>query len=165
MAGTIPRLAVRAVLVHQDRLLLVNAYPDGQSDLMCAPGGGVVPGTSLIENLSREVFEETGLHITVMDPCLVNEFHDPSTGYHQVDIYFRCQVKGSASIDPAWTDAEHVVTDRRWVSAEEMKQVRFKPDSLADVAFATSGVSYDPLEVIVRGPPVRFHPTPILWRR
>jgi len=150
VAGTIPRLAVRAVLVHQDRLLLVNAYPDGQSDLMCAPGGGVVPGTSLIENLSREVFEETGLHITVMDPCLVNEFHDPSTGYHQVDIYFRCQVKGSASIDPAWTDAENVVTDRRWVSAEEMKQVRFKPDSLADVAFATSGVSYDPLEVIVR---------------
>jgi ADP-ribose pyrophosphatase YjhB (NUDIX family) len=150
MAGTIPRLAVRAVLVHQDRLLLVNAYPDGQSDLMCAPGGGVVPGTSLIENLSREVFEETGLRIIVMDPCLVNEFHDPSTGYHQVDIYFRCQVTGSASIDPAWTDAENVVTDRRWVSAEEMKQVRFKPDSLADVAFATGGVSYDPLEVIVR---------------
>tara|TARA_R110000787_G_scaffold64644_2_gene145861 strand:- start:2013 stop:2465 length:453 start_codon:yes stop_codon:yes gene_type:complete len=150
MAGTIPRLAVRAVLVHQDRLLLVNAYPDGQSDLMCAPGGGVVPGTSLIENLSREVFEETGLRIIVMDPCLVNEFHDPSTGYHQVDIYFRCQVTGSASIDPAWTDAENVVTERRWVSAEEMKQVRFKPDSLADVAFATGGVSYDPLEVIVR---------------
>ena len=150
MAGTIPRLAVRAVLVHQDRLLLVNAYPDGQSDLMCAPGGGVMPGTSLIENLSREVFEETGLRIIVMAPCLVNEFHDPSTGYHQVDIYFRCQVTGSASIDPAWTDAENVVTERRWVSAEEMKQVRFKPDSLADVAFATGGVSYDPLEVIGR---------------
>lgn len=150
MAGTIPRLAVRAVLVHQGRLLLVNAYPDGQSDLMCAPGGGVVPGTSLIDNLRREVLEETGLRITVMDPCLVNEFHDPSSGYHQVDIYFRCQVVGSAAIDPAWEDTESIVTDRRWVSAEEMKQLRFKPDSLAEVAFAADGVSYDPLEVIVR---------------
>ena len=150
MAGTIPRLAVRAVLVHQGRLLLVNAYPDGQSDLMCAPGGGVVPGTSLIDNLRREVLEETGLRITVMGPCLVNEFHDPSSGYHQVDIYFRCQVVGSAAIDPAWEDTESIVTDRRWVSAEEMKQLRFKPDSLAEVAFAADGVSYDPLEVMVR---------------
>ncbi|KKN37743.1 hypothetical protein LCGC14_0760570, partial [marine sediment metagenome] len=53
-------------------------------------------------------------------------------------------------IDPAWEDTESIVTDRRWVSAEEMKQLRFKPDSLAEVAFAADGVSYDPLEVIVR---------------
>ena len=42
-----PRLAVRAVLMHEGRLLLVNAYPDGKSDLMCAPGGGVELGASL----------------------------------------------------------------------------------------------------------------------
>jgi len=35
-----PRLAVRAVLLHQNRLLLVNAWR-GRTDLWCAPGGGV----------------------------------------------------------------------------------------------------------------------------
>ena len=38
-----PRLAVRGLILHEDRLLLVNAYPGGISDLWCAPGGGVEP--------------------------------------------------------------------------------------------------------------------------
>lgn len=60
-----PRLAVRALIVEEDRLLLVNAYPDLRLDLWCAPGGGVEPHQSLPENLARELFEETGLTIEV----------------------------------------------------------------------------------------------------
>lgn len=150
MAKNGPRLAVRAVLVHEGRLLLVNAYPDGQSDLMCAPGGGVETGASLPENLSREVFEETGLRITVGDVCLVNEFHDPTRDFHQVDVYFRCTVDGSARIDPAWRDVENIVSDRRWVTQSQMAEVHVKPDSLAAVAFGEGAITYDPLELILR---------------
>lgn len=150
MAKNGPRLAVRAVLMHEGRLLLVNAYPDGQSDLMCAPGGGVETGASLPENLSREVFEETGLRITVGDVCLVNEFHDPTRDFHQVDVYFRCTVDGSARIDPAWRDVENIVSDRRWVTQSQMVEVHVKPDSLAAVAFEEGAITYDPLELIVR---------------
>ena len=60
-----PRLAVRAIILHENRLLLVNAWPDGKSDLMCAPGGGVESGASLPDNLVREVYEETGLRVAV----------------------------------------------------------------------------------------------------
>lgn len=150
MAKNSPRLAVRAVLLHQGRLLLVNAYPDGKSDLMCAPGGGVEVGASLPDNLAREVFEETGLRIDVGAPCLVNEFHDPAAGFHQVDFYFRCTVIGSPQIDPAWQDVENIVSDRRWVTKGEMAQLRVKPDSLIDIAFGDAPISYDPLELIVR---------------
>ena len=59
-----PRVATRALILHQGRLLLVNAYPGGRSDLWCAPGGGAEPGQSLPTNLMREVMEETGWHIT-----------------------------------------------------------------------------------------------------
>ena len=146
-----PRLAVRAVLVHEKRLLMVNAYPDGQSTLICAPGGGVETGASLHDNLRREVHEETGLHISVGDPCLVNEFHDPESGFHQVDIYFRCYLTGTAEIDPAWQDADNIVTQWHWLTEAELARTWHKPDSLRAMAFGPEGlVSYDPLERIVR---------------
>ena len=151
MPAKSPRVAVRAILKHRDRVLLVNAYPAGQSTLMCAPGGGVEIGASLPDNLCREVFEETGLNITVGAPCLVNEFHDPSRGFHQVDIYFHCTIKGTAQIDPNWQDAEAIVSQWRWVSEAELDRVYHKPDSLKAAAFGDKlGVIYDPLEEIVR---------------
>jgi ADP-ribose pyrophosphatase YjhB (NUDIX family) len=144
-----PRLAVRALILHQDRLLLVNAYPGGTSDLWCAPGGGVEPGASLPDNLIREVHEETGLTVNVGTPALVNEFHDPDTGFHQVDLFFRCTIS-AGRLDPAWEDPEAVVTERRFFTRPDLARIRFKPDSLADVAWGATGLTYDPLERLVR---------------
>lgn len=139
------------MLVHNGRLLIVNAYAGQTEGLMCAPGGGVEIGASLPENLKREVFEETGLHITVGAPCLVNEFHDPKGDFHQVDIYFRCSLVGRAQIDPDWRDRDDIVIARRWVSQAELRQTRHKPDSLEGVAFGSDQpLTYDPLEPIVR---------------
>jgi 8-oxo-dGTP diphosphatase len=148
MSTSSPRLAVRALILQRDRLLLVNAYPGGASDLWCAPGGGVENGQSLPENLKREVTEETGLHIEVLSPCLVNEFHDPSTGFHQVDIYFRCNLLGGV-LGGSGSDPAGVVTERRFFTRAEMERLRYKPDSLPDVAWG-DGLLYDPLEPIVR---------------
>ena len=152
-----PRLAVRALILHQDRLLLVNAWPDipagGQSDLWCAPGGGVEANTSLPENLAREVREETGLSVAVGPPVLVNEFHDPALRFHQVDIYFRCTITGGTP-GADWTDPEGVVTRRRFFTRAEMAGIRFKPDSLPDAAWQGlvrgDAMLYDPLEPILR---------------
>lgn len=144
-----PRLATRALLLHEGRLLLVNAYPGRRSDLWCAPGGGVEPGRSLPDNLRREVHEETGLEIEVGALALVNEFHDPRSGFHQVDLFFRATIT-AGRIDPAWIDPAGVVTTRHFFAREEMTRIRFKPDSLPGVAFDPGGnAHYDPLEVIV----------------
>ena len=144
-----PRLATRALILHEDRLLLVNAYPGGRSDLWCAPGGGVEPGRSLPENLMREVMEETGLTVAVGLPAMINEFHDPKSGFHQVDLFFRCTIT-SGQLDPAWKDPEGVVTTRRFFSRADLDlgRIRAKPDSLAQAAWGTAMI-YDPLEVIV----------------
>ena len=141
------RLATRAIILQENRLLLVNAFPDGKSDLWCAPGGGAEMGTSLPDNLIREVHEETGLTVRVGPPCLVNEFHNPDDGFHQVDIFFRCTVTAGTLRDH-WRDPEAVVTHRRFVTRDEMTGLRYKPDSLPDVAFAR-GMGYDPLERLV----------------
>ncbi|MCJ8138741.1 NUDIX domain-containing protein [Falsirhodobacter halotolerans] len=144
-----PRLAVRALILDdRQRLLLVNAWPEGVSDLWTAPGGGVNRHTSLPDNLIREVHEETGLTVTVGAPVMVNEFHDPGGTFHQVDLYFRCTVV-AGTIAQDWRDPEGVVTQRRWVTREEMALLRVKPDRLAQAAWG-EGVIYDPLEPIIR---------------
>ncbi|MBC6436807.1 MAG: NUDIX hydrolase [Rhodobacteraceae bacterium] len=127
-----PRVAVRGLLLLCDRLLLVNAYR-GRTNLWCAPGGGVERGTSLPDNLIREFHEETGLHICVGAPCLINEFHDPNATFHQVDIYFRV-FADSSRLPAQWTDPEGIVNRRRFASREEIGSLRVKPDSLAQAA-------------------------------
>ncbi|MCD1626090.1 NUDIX hydrolase [Seohaeicola saemankumensis] len=142
-----PRLATRAVILHDNRLLLVNAYRDPGSDLWCAPGGGVDAGQSLPHNLIREVHEETGLTIRVGPPCLVNEFHDPERGFHQVEVFFRCSIIAGTLTDD-WSDPEGIVTRRRFVTQAEARAMRLKPDRLPDVAWQR-GFGYDPLELIL----------------
>lgn len=144
------RIAARALILHDDRLLLVNAYPGDMSDLWCAPGGGADPGQSLPAALIREVIEETGLTVAVGPPALINEFHDPDRGFHQVDIFFRCTITDGA-LDPRWIDPEGVVTDRRFFSRDDLNlgRIRFKPDSLPAAAWGDQ-MLYDPLERIVR---------------
>lgn len=145
------RLAVRGLILRDDRLLMVNAWPGGKSDLLCAPGGGVERHASLPENLIREVHEETGLTVEVGEVALVNEFHDEPRRFHQVDVYFRCTlVAGDPKGD--WTDPEGVVTERHWLTRSELETRRFKPDSLPRVAWSPQGSAafYDALEAILR---------------
>jgi 8-oxo-dGTP diphosphatase len=144
-----PRLAVRAVILRDDRLLLVNAWK-GQTHLWCAPGGGVEMHQALPDALAREVLEETGLTVAVGEPCLVNEFHDPLGSFHQLDIYFRCTLQPGEPLGD-WIDPEGVVTHRLWVTRDEMAKLLVKPDSLAAVAWGDAGaIHYDPLEPILR---------------
>lgn len=143
------RIATRAIILHNDRLLLVNAWK-GRSDLWCAPGGGAELHSSLPDNLIREVMEETGLTVRVGAPCLINEFHDPHGDFHQTDIYFRCEIT-AGEIGDNWIDPEGIVTRRKWATRDEVRRLRVKPDSLAAVAWGEVGaITYDPLEPIVR---------------
>lgn len=129
-----PRLAVRAAILRDDRLLVVNAYPGQQSALWALPGGGVEPGQSLPENLLREVREETGLAIAVGAVILVNEFHDPASGFHQVELIHRATLLGNA--DLVLDDPEGVVNRARWVTRAELAKLHHRPRLLARAVWA-----------------------------
>ncbi|QHQ33691.1 NUDIX domain-containing protein [Algicella marina] len=150
MGYKFPRLAARAIIVEAGRLLLVNAYPGGTSDLWCAPGGGIEAGSSIPDNLTREVHEETGLTISIGGLLGINEFHDPESGYHQVDLFFRAAIT-DGTLTPDWKDPENVVTQRRFFTESQLENLRFKPDILPHLAFGpVSEALYDPFEAIVR---------------
>jgi 8-oxo-dGTP pyrophosphatase MutT (NUDIX family) len=143
------RLAVRGLILKDDRLLVVNAYPDAKNDLWCAPGGGAEMHASLPDNLIREVYEETGLTVRVGAPVLINEFHDPDRPFHQVDVFFRCEI-AQGILDADWQDPEGVVSKRRFVTRAELGQLRHRPEGLAEAAWGAGGITYDPLEPILR---------------
>ena len=143
------RIAARAIILHDNKLLLVNAYK-GRGDLWCAPGGGAEAHQSLLENLAREVMEETGLTVAVGNPCLLNEFHDPKGTFHQVEVFFRCTLI-AGELDPAWQDPERIVSLRKWVTRDELTDLTVRPKSLAAVAWSDKdALLYDPLEAILR---------------
>ena len=145
------RLGVRAIIVHADRLLLVNAFKPGAGPaLWCAPGGGVEAHRSLHQNLQREVHEETGLDIEVGEVALINEFHDPEKPFHQIEIFFRARLIHDR-LDPAWTDPAGVVTRRRFFSKQETSALPLKPSSLPRIAFnPPQSAQYDPLELMLK---------------
>jgi 8-oxo-dGTP diphosphatase len=144
--GNGPRLAVRAVIVAGGRLLLVNAYPGARSDLWCAPGGGVERGMSLGANLVREVREETGLRIRPGRLIGVSEFHNPDTGFHQVEMLYRARLLDAPDA-AVLGDPEAVVNRLRWASPAEAAALRVKPDSLPRLAFGPArAVVHETLE-------------------
>ena len=145
------RLGVRAIIVHAERLLLVNAYQPGAGpELWCAPGGGVEAHCSLHDNLKREVYEETGLGIEVGEPALINEFHDPEKPFHQVEIFFRASL-AHGQLDDTWADPAGIVAKRRFFSAQQASAVLLKPSSLVQIAFnPPQAAAYDCLELMVK---------------
>lgn len=133
-----PRLAVRAVVVTAGRVLLVNAYPGNRSDLWVPPGGGVEAGSSLADNLVREVREETGLAVRPGRLAGVSEFHNPATGFHQVELLFRARLIGDAGAVLAaavLADPDGVVNRLCWASEADLGRLRVKPAILPRLAF------------------------------
>lgn len=103
------RLRVAAVITDGTRVLLVRHAAGGRTYHLL-PGGGVEPGESLAEALTREVAEETGIACEVGAPLFISDTIDPAGGRHMVQIAF--------AATPTSTPEAHVSSDRRVVGAE-----------------------------------------------
>lgn len=62
-----PRVAVGAVVLHENKILLVLRGQAPSEGVWAIPGGGVELGETLQAAAEREILEETGLHIRAGD--------------------------------------------------------------------------------------------------
>jgi len=112
MTGT-PRVAVGAIVLAGDRVLLVERGAPPGVGLWTVPGGKLELGESLAAAVVREVREETGL--AVRCGPLVDVVERVGDGYHFVILDYLASVDGT----PAPV-AGGDVRDARWVAWSEL---------------------------------------------
>ena len=91
-----PRIRVAAVILINDRLVLVRQSKGGSAPYYLLPGGGVEHGETLAAALVREVREETGLICTPGPMLFVNDSIAPTGRRHAVNITFLATVPPDA---------------------------------------------------------------------
>ena len=85
------RVAVRAIIVREGKLLAVQLKPYEGSTILDEPywatvGGGVDPGEALIPALKREVIEETGIKPVVGKLIYIQQF--AHSDKEQMEFFF-----------------------------------------------------------------------------
>jgi mutator protein MutT len=117
-----PVVAVGAVVIEADSVLLVRRAHEPLKGEWSLPGGALELGETLEEGVVREVQEETGLQ--VQPSGIVEVFdritYDEQTGrvrYHYVLVDYLCKVLGGNLC--CASDA----LEARWVSREEISSL------------------------------------------
>lgn len=99
-----PIIGVAGVVIDNDRVLLIRR---GRAPLLGSwslPGGALKVGETIVEGVAREVFEETGLHVTPLAHLAtldrIVRDTDGRVQYHYVLLDWLCIPTSSAEIGP-----------------------------------------------------------------
>ena len=111
-------IKVAAAIIRRDqRMLLTRRRADSHlPNLWEFPGGKVEPGESLPEALQRELREELGISVEVLDECYTTSHHYPA---RSVELhFFNCRIiKGEPSAIE--------VAEFRWVKSADLLSYNF----------------------------------------
>jgi 8-oxo-dGTP diphosphatase len=116
-----PILAVGGVVIHEGRVLLIRRGQPPMEGRWSIPGGIVELGETIADAVMRELKEETGIGVRVLDLIEIYEkvTHDEASAaqYHFVILDYRCEfVEGTAA-------AGGDVTEVTWATEQQMESL------------------------------------------
>jgi mutator protein MutT len=122
-----PLVGVGAIIIEQDRVVLVKRGHEPLAGAWSIPGGLLEVGETLRQAAAREAMEETGLTVEVGELLGVYDRvlrdADERTRYHYVLIDFLCQ--RIAGEPRAASDAD----EARWFTRAELGQLALAADT------------------------------------
>jgi ADP-ribose pyrophosphatase YjhB (NUDIX family) len=112
------RIAAGALVVRDDRLLLVHHRREGAFDFWVPPGGGVIGDEALADAAAREAMEETGLTVEVLALAYIDELIISAT--RQCKFWYLARpVGGTISTASPAAREEHIV-EARFLAQDEL---------------------------------------------
>ena len=127
------RLSIKAVIIENDRLLVLKNRDD-DGDWYMLPGGGQEHGETVPAALRRECLEEIGSDVTVGRLCFVrdyiarhHEFAAVDGGTHQVELMFECRMLSAPKMG---TNPDSMQTDVVWLDLAVLPEYRLYPSPL-----------------------------------
>ncbi|MEM7821417.1 MAG: NUDIX hydrolase [Candidatus Aenigmatarchaeota archaeon] len=91
---TVP-VAVDAVVIHRGRVLLLKRKTQPFKGSYALPGGFVIPGEKTKEACIREVKEETGLEVKILDLIGIYDSPNRDPRGHVISIAYFCKPIGN----------------------------------------------------------------------
>ena len=129
-----PRVAVRAILIEDDRILLEH-FADAGGPWYVIPGGGVQDGETLEEAFHRELAEEIGASaefgaIAFIREILADRLETTNlpAGFHQLEIFVYGKLRPDQTLRMVLPDASQV--GLVWVPLAELHTLPFFPRGL-----------------------------------
>lgn len=118
------RISTGAIIIHNNRILLVR-YNDrlGKSYLV-APGGGVNNEEGLSQAVVREVKEEAGIEVVPNKILCVEDLY--SRKYRMVKVWFLCRMVGG-QLERTQGAIDEAIIEAKWYTKEELKDETVYP--------------------------------------
>ena len=125
------RISAGAIVIQEDRILLVRYNSTDGKSYLVGPGGGVLGNEGIHQAVVREVREETGLEVNPQKVLFVEDLL--SRRHRIVKIWFLCNLIGG-QLTNAQGALEEDITDVAWYGKDEL---------LNEVVYPPSLLSYD----------------------
>ena len=109
------------------KLLLTRRSDNGQ---WCLPGGGMEPGESAAEACEREVWEETGLHVTADQLIAIYTSPHRIVAYGEKNKFQFVSLLFAVSVDGGQLGLSDETTEVGYFSEEEIARLDMMPNQI-----------------------------------
>lgn len=112
------RISAAAIIIQNEKILLVRYAEQSEKGYLVGPGGGVQSEESLEQGMIREVKEETGLDAKPSKMLFVEDLL--ASRYRIIKFWFLCDVIGGQLLNTPEAKEEGII-GVDWYSREQLK--------------------------------------------
>jgi 8-oxo-dGTP diphosphatase len=138
------RIAAGAIVVRDDRVLLVRYRDPGGGTYLVAPGGGVLGHESVADAAVRETLEETGVRVVPGPVLLIEDIL--ATRFKMCKVWLACDV---VTGDVSATEGARLeeIVEARWFRRAELDSETVYPWIVTERAWSSFRAAPYPTEI------------------